>query len=109
MELSLAATRQTPFVLHRIVIALLKGRNRPYGPTHRAQLRRQRTLGTAFSAAGVAEITSPIGAFMFPSPLHTAAGRSWSAKPGIAAAQTVEGVILDDTRRKPDLWLVALG
>jgi hypothetical protein len=25
------------------------------------------------------------------------AGRSWSAKPGIAAAQTVEGVILDDT------------
>jgi small-conductance mechanosensitive channel len=37
------------------------------------------------------------------------AGRSWSAKPGIAAAQTVEGVILDDTRRKPDLWLLALG
>jgi small-conductance mechanosensitive channel len=32
---------------------------------------------------------TPIGAYMFPSPLHTAAGRSWSAKPGI--------------------WLVALG
>ena len=28
---------------------------------------------------------------------------------GIAAAQAVEGVILDDTRRKPDVWLVALG